>query len=306
VSTVLLSGASGFIGSQLVKSLAADGHQVVRLARRESKSSPATASVSWDPEKGQIDYEALARIAGGPEVVINLAGEPIAQRWTTQRRRRIRDSRVNGTRVLADAISRLSFKPRVFVSGSAIGYYGAQRNDEILDENSASGSDFLAQTARDWERATESAAKAGVRVVTPRTGVVLGRDGGALKRMLLPFQLGIGGRIGSGRQWMSWIALDDVVRALRFVVEAPNINGPVNLVAPEPVRNVDFAKVLGRVLGRPALVPLPSIALQVMFGSMAQNTILASQRVIPKRLAGTGFEFQHPRLEEALHFELRR
>lgn len=296
--TVLLSGASGFIGSQLAKSLAADGHRVVRLARK-----PSGDAVTWDPEAGRIDRDQLARV--GPDIVVNLAGEPIAQRWTARRRRRIRDSRVLGTTALAEALAALPTKPSVLVSGSAIGYYGAHRGDEPVDEDSSPGSGFLAQTARDWERATEPADQAGIRVVIARTGIVLGRDGGVLERMLLPFRLGAGGRLGSGKQWISWIAMDDMVRALRFLIDS-TVRGAVNLVAPEPVRNEELTKVLARVLHRPAVLPVPSFALELLFGTMADNTILASQRVAPKRLAGAGFEFRHPRLEEALRFELRR
>lgn len=305
MSTILLSGASGFIGSHLAKSLAADGHKVVHLARAGSGTAPAVArTVSWDPEAGRVDREALARAR--VDAVVNLAGEPIAQRWTPSRRRRIRESRVRGTTALAEALAALPVKPGVFVSGSAIGYYGARRGDEVLDEGAAPGSDFLAQTARDWENATEPASNAGIRVVTTRTGLVVGNHGGVLEPMLLPFRLGLGGRMGSGQQWMSWIALDDMVRALRFLVDTPAMRGPVNLVAPEPVRNAEFTKALGRVLGRPAILPVPVFALELLFGTMADNTILASQRVASKKLAGAGFTFRHPRLEEALRFELTR
>lgn len=305
MSTILLSGASGFIGSHLAESLAADGHEVVRLARAQGPSAPAVARiVSWDPEAGRVDREALARAR--VDAVVNLAGEPVAQRWTPRKRGQIRESRVRGTTALAEALAALPVKPGVLVSGSAIGYYGAQRGDAVLDEDSPAGTDFLAETARDWERATEPAAAAGIRVVTARTGLVVGKDGGVLERMLPPFRLGVGGRLGSGQQWMSWIALDDVVRALRFLVDTPSVRGPVNLVAPEPVRNAEFTKVLARVLGRPAVLPVPAFALELLFGTMADNTILASQRVTPKTLAGAGFTFRHPRLEEALRFELTR
>jgi hypothetical protein len=307
VSTVLISGASGFIGSHLAKALAADGHRVVRLARRESRPVPGAAvaeSVGWDPEVGEIDRGALAKVQ--PDAAVNLAGEAIAKRWTSERRRRIRESRVRGTTALAQAIAALPVKPKVLVSGSAIGYYGAHRGDELLDEDSASGTDFLAKTARDWEHATNAAADAGIRVVLQRTGLVLGAGGGVLERMLPAFRLGLGGRLGDGRQWMSWIALDDAIRAIRFLIDTAALVGPVNLVAPEPARNEEFTKTLARVLGRPAPLPVPALALGLAFGSMAENTILASQRVVPKRLAGAGFEFRHPRLDEALRFELRR
>jgi uncharacterized protein (TIGR01777 family) len=213
---------------------------------------------------------------------------------------------VRGTAALADALGDSPTKPSVFLSGSAIGYYGAHRGEELVDESSAPGPDFLAQTARDWERATERAAGAGIRVVVLRTGLVVARGGGLLSRMLLPFRLGVGGRLGSGTQWMSWIAMEDVVRAIRFLVDTASTSGPMNLVAPEPVRNIEFTQTLARVLHRPAILPVPAILLELLFGTMADNTILSSQRVIPKRLAGAGFVFRHPRLEDALRFELRR
>ena len=299
MTTVLLSGASGFIGSRLARSVADDGNRVVALTRRA-----LAGAVRWDAESGRIDTDALARVS--PDVVINLAGEPIARRWTGARMRRIRDSRVNGTRALATALAALPRKPRVFVSGSAIGYYGAHRGDEPIDEQSAPGTDWLADVAGEWERAASPASDAGIRTVLARTGIVLGRDGGALERMLPPFYLGAGGRIGSGKQWMSWISLEDTVRAMQFLAEQPAVAGPVNLVAPEPVQNEDFAATLGAVLRRPAVIPVPALALRLAFGRMADDTILASQRVMPKRLAGAGFEFRHPHLEDALRFELRR
>ena len=300
MATYLISGASGFIGSHLAGALAADGHQVIRLKRGRAGDS----DVPWDPEAGVVEQERLSRAR--PDVVINLAGEPIAQRWTSGRKRRIRTSRVNGTRALATALASLTHKPSALVSGSAIGYYGAHRGDAILHEGSASGSDFLAETAREWEHATASATEAGIRVVTPRTGIVLGVDGGALAKMLPPFKLGVGGRIGSGQQWMSWIALSDMVAALRFAADSASLRGPVNFVSPDAVRNSEFTDTLAKVLGRPAMIPVPEIALQLAFGEMAKNTILASQHVVPKKLAGAGFQFRHPRLEDALRYELRR
>jgi uncharacterized protein (TIGR01777 family) len=260
--------------------------------------------VRWDPVAGDIDSDALARVR--PDAVVNLAGEPLAQWWTAKRRQTIRDSRVKGTSLLARSLAALPEKPKVFVSGSAMGYYGAHRGDELLDEDSAPGSDFLAETALAWEEATRPAADAGMRVVLPRTGLVIGKDGGVLGRMLLPFRLGVGGRLGGGRQWMSWVALDDVVRALRFFIETATVSGALNVVAPEPVQNAEFTRTLARVLKRPAILPLPSTALELVFGTMADSTLLASQRISPKRLAGAGFVFRHPRLEEALRFELTR
>jgi uncharacterized protein (TIGR01777 family) len=261
-------------------------------------------AVLWDAATGKIDTRKLARVQ--PEIVINLAGENIAQRWTPQTRRLIRDSRVIGTRALSQALALLEVRPRAFVSGSAIGYYGAHRGAKVLDESSGPGTDFVAQVARDWERGTEPAAKVGIRVACLRTGLVLGEGGGVLARMLPIFRLGAGGRLGHGRQWMSWIAMTDVVRAIRHLAEVSTMVGAVNVVAPEPVTNADFTATLARVLGRPAFLPVPKFALELVFGVMADDTILASQRVVPERLAGDGFTFRHPRLEEALRFELRR
>jgi uncharacterized protein (TIGR01777 family) len=303
VSTILIGGASGFIGTRLTEALRADGHRVVRLARK-SRARVAPEDVHWVPETGEIDQDALARAR--PNMVVNLAGEPIAQRWTSRTKDRIYTSRVRGTTALASAIAALDTPPSTFVSGSAIGYYGAHRGDEVLEENSASGSDYLAEVARDWERSTQPAADAGIRVVTLRTGIVLGRDGGALARLLLPFRLGVGGRIGTGRQWMSWISREDCVRAIRYALDTATLRDGTNVVAPNPVRNMEFAKTLARVLRRPAFIPTPAIGLELIFGSMARNTILADQRVVPQKLAGAGFEFRHPRLEDALRFELRR
>ena len=299
MATILLSGATGFIGSRLARTLAADGHRVVALSRRASPNG-----IAWHPDRKQLnasDIEALR-----PDAVINLAGEPIARRWTAERRRAIRDSRVNGTSLLASVLAGMSRKPQVFLSGSAIGYYGASRGDEILTEDSPGGDDFLAEVTAAWESATRPALEAGIRVVTARTGIVLARDGGAFQRMLLPFELGGGGRLGNGRHWMSWISMEDMVRALQFFMESPGIAGAVNCVAPAPVRNAEFAATLGRVLHRPSLLPVPAFVLRTLFGTMADQTILSSQRVVPEKLAGAGFEFRHPRLEDALRFEIRR
>jgi uncharacterized protein (TIGR01777 family) len=297
MSRVLVSGASGFIGSHLVASYGSDGHTVTRLARRGE-------GVRYEAERGVIDRKELERAE--PDIVVNLAGAPIPQRWTAHQKRRIRESRIVGTAALASALAVLVRKPAVLVSGSGIGYYGAHRGDELLDETSSAGDDFLATTAREWEDATRPASDAGIRVVLVRTGIVLGAKGGALKKMLLPFRFGAGGPIGDGRQWMSWIDIDDMVRALRFVGDSAHVSGAVNAVAPNAVQNVEFARVLGRMLHRPAVLPLPAFALRVAFGEMADNAILASQRVVPKKLAGAGFEFRHPQLEDALRSELTR
>lgn len=301
MSTVLVSGASGFLGSAVSAVLRAEGHRVVPMIRR---GAPSGDAVPWQPETGNIDREALARTA--PDVVINFAGEPIAQRWTDDRKLKIRESRIRGTTALAKALAALERKPGVFVSGSAIGYYGAQRGDEALDESSTAGDDYLAQTARDWEAAAAPAAAAGIRLALVRTGLVLGVNGGVLQKMLLPFQMGVGGQLGDGKQWMSWISLEDYARAVQFVIANAAMSGAANFVAPEPVRNDEFTRTLGRVLNRPAVLPVPSFALDIFFGNMANETMLASQRVLPKKLAGAGFEFRHPQLENALRAELTR
>jgi uncharacterized protein (TIGR01777 family) len=236
---------------------------------------------------------------------VHLAGEPIGQRWTSSVRRRIRESRIAGTRLIATSIASLSHPVRVFVSGSAMGIYGS-RGDELLDEASAVGRDFLAELAANWEAEADRAAPAGVRIVKLRTGLVLSPRGGALARLLLPFRLGVGGRVGSGRQWVSWIALSDTVRAIRHVMESDGLIGPVNLAAPNPVTNAKLTSTLAKVLHRPALVPVPAAALRVVFGEMSDATLLASQRMQPRRLLESGFQFDHPTLESALRYELGR
>jgi uncharacterized protein (TIGR01777 family) len=295
--SVAITGATGLIGSALVSRLRAGGTRVLRLMRRTSRE--ATDDVVWDPMQRLLPRERLE----GVDAIVHLAGAPIAQRWTAARKRGIRESRVRGTALIADTIAAMERKPRVLVSGSAVGYYG-DRGDEQLDEHSAPGADFLAGVAGEWERATAPAADAGVRVVLMRTGVVLSPRGGALGKLLLPFRLGVGGRIGSGRQWMSWIALDDHLRAIEYALASTMLSGAVNFVAPNPVTNAEFATTLGRVLTRPAFVPVPRFALELIYGEMARATILAGQRVLPKALAHAGFEYAHPTLEQALRFEL--
>lgn len=298
-SFVAITGASGLIGHALQARLRLDGKRVRCLTR--SARSDRADDIVWDPMRGKLDPRDLE----GAEAVVHLAGEPIAQRWTGARREAIRESRVRGTELLARAIVALDVKPKVFLSGSAVGYYG-DRGDEAVDEESAPGTDFLAGVARDWEHATAAANDAGVRVVLLRTGVVLSPHGGMLERLLPPFRLGVGGPIGSGRQWISWIALDDYLRAVEHAMATTALHGPVNLVAPNPVTNAEFAATLGRVLGRPALVPVPSFALELLYGEMARATILAGQRVMPKVLLRNGFHFAHPTLDEALRFEMAR
>jgi len=293
----VVSGATGLIGSRLVPALATSGFTVRRLVRRQ----PSNASeFRWDPTGGTIDATAL----DGAEIIVNLAGETIGKRWTTERRRRIRDSRVNGTALLANAIANAAQPPRVLFNASAVGIYGS-RGDEALDENSTYGSDFLASVCVEWEAATKPAEATGVRVIIGRNALVLSPDGGALAPMQTAFNLGLGGRLGDGRQWMSWIARTDIVRAILFLIATDAARGAVNLAAPNPVQNAQFVRILGSVLRRPALIPVPAIALRTIFGEMAEGTLLASQRIRPKRLLELGFEFQFPTLEAALREELR-
>jgi uncharacterized protein (TIGR01777 family) len=235
--------------------------------------------------------------------VIHLAGASVAERWTAAQKRAIRESRVQSTRLVAETLARMSSRPAVLVCGSAVGIYG-DRGDEVLEETSALGDDFLADVGREWEGATVAARDAGVRVVHLRTGIVLNPGGGALGKMLLPFQAGVGGRLGGGTQWMSWISREDWIGAAHFALQTPTLQGAVNLTAPEPVTGATFASTLARVLHRPALFPVPAIALTTMFGEMARGTILASQRALPLALEGAGFRFAHPTLASALRFEL--
>jgi uncharacterized protein (TIGR01777 family) len=296
--TVVVSGASGLLGSALLPALTAAGWGHRSLVRR----APAAGEVRWDPAEGTIDAEALA----GVTAAVHLAGEPIAEgRWTADRKARIRRSRVQGTRLLAASLARLPARPEVLVSASAIGIYG-DRGDELLDEDSALGTDFLAEVGKEWEAATAPARDAGIRVVHLRFGIILAADGGALPRMVKPFLLGAGGPIGNGRQWMSWIAIEDAVRIVLRSLEDARMTGPVNAVSPNPVRNSEFAERLGQVLHRPALVPVPAFALRLLFGEMADAALLASQRVAPARLLEGGFEFRHPTLPEALRTVLDR
>ncbi len=290
---ILISGASGLIGSALVARSTALGHVPVALARGEHVPP---AAVRWDPADDAFD----ATAAEGADAVIHLAGENIAGgRWTRERMRRIRDSRVVGTRLLAEGIARLERKPRVWVGASAIGAYG-DRGDEILDEDSAPGQGFLADVCREWEAASEPVEAAGVRRVLLRTGAVLTPKGGALAKMLTPFKLGIAGVIGSGEQWMSWITLDDLCGIFERALQAEDMRGVFNAVAPEPVQNHEFTKTLGKVLHRPTVLPLPAIAARLAFGKLADALLLASTRVVPRRLLDAGHSFAHPTLEPAL------
>lgn len=287
------------IGTALTRSLGAQGHSVSRLVRR----TPASADeIAWDPAAGTID---AARLEGF-DAVVHLAGENIAEgRWTSAKRDRIRDSRVQGTTLLAKTLASLEDEPKVLVSASAIGFYGDRGEDEQF-EDADPGHGFLPDVCAAWENAANPAREAGIRVVHPRIGVVLGRDGGALAKMLFPFKMGVGGPIGSGRNWMSWISLDDQVRVIERAIEDESLSGPVNSCAPEPVRFADFARVLGKVLRRPAFVRTPAIAMRLALGAMVDDLLLASIRVSPRKLSMTGFEFEHPDLETALRAILER
>lgn len=290
---VAITGASGFLGQSLIPFLTTGGHRVRRIGRGDGNDA------RWDPRRGAIDASAL----NGVDAVIHLAGAPIAERWTASHRRAIRESRVKSTRLIAESMAKMPTRPKVLLSGSAVGYYGS-RGDELLDESSAAGEDFAGEVAREWEAATAPARDAGIRTVLMRTGIVLNPAGGALAKMLPPFQAGVGGKLGSGAQWMSWISREDWIGAVYFALMQEAVQGPLNLTAPEPVTAATFASTLGRLLRRPALLPVPEFALTALFGEMARGTILASQRALPRALEAAGFQFAHPTLSSALRFEL--
>lgn len=295
---IAITGASGLIGSSLVPALTVAGHRVTRLVR----SAPEADEIPWNPATGELDPVRLEGMDG----VVHLAGENIAGGWwTTERKRRILESRVQGTRLLAGVLAGLKSPPRVLVSASAVGYYG-DRGDSILTEESPPGEGFLAGVAEAWESATELARVVGIRVVNLRLGIVLTPAGGALAQMLRPFGLGLGGPLGNGRQWMSWIALDDAIGALLHTLAIETLTGPVNAVAPEPVTNADFTRTLGRVLHRPTGFRVPAPVLRLTLGEMADALLLSSTRVFPHRLQESGYRFHHPSLEGALRHVLAR
>jgi uncharacterized protein (TIGR01777 family) len=286
------------VGKALLETLRKNAHSATVLLRPDTHIPDdfKFGRVGWDPAKGYIDAEALHRL----DAVVHLAGENIAGgRWTPARKAAILESRVGSTRLLCEAVANHQTPPKTLVCASAIGYYG-DRGQEIMTEESAAGTDFLADVCKQWEAATAPAVNAGIRVVNLRIGVVLSTKGGALAKMLTPFKLGLGGRIGTGSQFMSWITLDDMVRAIGFALEEESLSGPVNAVAPRPVTNAEFTRTLGRVLGRPTLFPMPGFAARLAFGEMADALLLASTRVQPARLESAGFTFKHPELEEGL------
>ena len=295
---ILISGASGLVGTSVADALRKDGHAVGKFVRTGGTARDGDAR--WDPASGTVDLAAME----GADAVICLSGASVGEgRWTPERKKVLRSSRVDLTRVLVDSLGRLKQKPRVFIAASAIGYYG-NRSDEILTESSTAGNNFIAQLARDWEAESMRAEGAGIRTVILRFAVILSAKGGALGRMILPFKLGAGGRLGSGKQWMSWVALEDVVEIVRAVIADERMRGPVNVAAPGPVQNAEFTRVLAKVLHRPAILPAPALALRIALGEMADGLLLSSQRVIPEKLRAAGYRFRFENLEGALRAAL--
>ena len=289
---IAIAGASGLVGSALIPSLTHDGATITRLVR----STPKSGEIEWHPNQDHLNVQSLE----GFDVIINLAGENIAGgRWTDEQKRKIRDSRVSGTHLLSEAIAKMSVKPSAFLCASATGIYG-DRDDEILDEQSESGGGFLAGVCREWEKACEPAIKAEVRVVNLRLGPVIAREGGMLAKLLTPFKMGMGGKVGSGKQYISWVGLDDVVNAIKLAINDQSIRGPLNIVSPNPVTNEEFTRTLGHVLNRPTALAVPAFAARLAFGEMADEMLMASQKVLPRKLSANGFQFQYPELEEAL------
>lgn len=291
---ILITGSHGLVGSALEPALANAGHTVIRMIRPPMK--PDEKKILWDPQVGYVDKDKLE----GFDVVVHLAGENIAAgRWTVEKKARIRDSRVKGTRLLAETLSGLKHKPKILASASAIGFYGS-RGTEVMNEKSSPGSGFLAGVCTEWEAAAEPAREAGINVVYLRFGIILSPKGGALARMLMPFKLGVGGKIGSGFQYMSWVSINDAVNAILYVLNNKNLSGPLNIVSQQPVTNLEFTTALGKVLSRPTVFPLPAFAAKIALGEMANELLLSSTCVIPSRLVRSGFTFKHNNIEEAL------
>lgn len=295
---IVVSGASGMLGEAICAFLSTGGHRVDRLVRRPP--APGSTDIQWEPATGRLDPAALE----GVDAVIHLAGETIAQRWTPQTMKAILDSRKQGTRLLAETIAGLAQKPKVFISASAVGYYGDRGDEPVDEEDRTAGTSFLAEVCQAWELASVPARDAGVRTVNLRFGVVVTPRGGALARMMPPFELGLGGPIGSGAQWMSWIGLDDVLGAVLHVLKTESLAGPVNATSPQPVTNREFTRMLGQALHRPTLFPLPAAVVLTLFGDMGKAVLLEGQRVVPGKLLETGFRFETPYLAEALRWEL--
>jgi uncharacterized protein (TIGR01777 family) len=294
---IAMTGSSGLIGSALTARFGHDGHVITRVVRGAGVRDPRHRTMVWDPAAGVIDRAGLE----AHDAVVHLAGEDIAAgRWTRARKQVIRESRIRGTRLLCETLAGLAHKPRVLVTASGVGYYGTREPDECVDETSVRGAGFLSDLVRDWEQATTPAKAAGIRVVHTRFGIVLSPRGGALAKMLPVFRMGLGGKVGSGRQVMSWIALDDVPSVMLHVIEHDSLSGPVNVVSPHAVTNAEFTRIVGQVLGRPAILPLPGFAARLLFGEMADALLLGGAHVIPRRLQDTGYRFAYPRLEQAL------
>ncbi len=292
---ILITGSTGLVGSALCQDLVRAGHTVCRLIRPGTSAAAARNApgfdVNWIPATGELGGAAV-----GADAVVNLAGAPIAdRRWTPQRKELLRTSRIDSLRALVAALAKMSARPRVLVSASATGYYG-NRGDETLTEASAPGNDFLSVTAKDWEAEAIKAEALGIRVVRARFGVILSKDGGALPQMMRPFKFGVGGKLGSGKQWLSWITLDDTVAILRLALENANLSGPINIVSPQPVTNAEFTKTLAAAIHRPALFPAPAFALRLILGEMADALLLSSQRALPAQLQKLNYQFQHPDL----------
>jgi uncharacterized protein (TIGR01777 family) len=291
---IIVSGASGLVGCALTSAFRAGNHSVFHLVRPGRPLAPQ--EIRWDPHSAHVDVPALE----AADAVIHLNGANISERrWTPQRKEILRGSRIDSTRVLVDSLAQLRQKPGAFVSASAVGYYG-DRGEELLTESSEAGHDFLSLLARDWEAEANRAAQSGIRTVILRFGVILSDQGGALPQMIRPFRFGAGGPLGNGRQWLSWITLEDVVGIVRFAIDNSQLFGPVNVVAPQPLRNADFARAAGRVLHRPAIFPAPKFALRLALGEMADALLLASQRAVPERLLAAKYPFQFPDLEATL------
>jgi hypothetical protein len=300
---ILMTGATGLVGTALVEALSRDGHTVCRLMRPHSEKREPSAGfdVAWNPGTGELGGAAV-----GPDAVVNLAGASIAGgRWTEKRKRLLRSSRIDTTQALVTAISKMAARPRVMISASAVGYYGS-RGDQPTTEESAPSDDFLARTSTEWEAEARKAEVLGIRVVLLRFGIILAKHGGALPQMMLPFRLSLGGKLGSGQQWMSWVALEDVVSVIQFALKNENVSGALNVVAPHPVQNAEFTKALAKAMRRPAFFPAPAFALRLALGrEMANALLLGSQRVVPQRLQFLGYRFRHPELNAALDAVLR-
>ena len=290
---ILLTGASGLVGKLLIPVLKKDDHQIVRLVRSKDQANENT--VYWSPLSGEIEVDRLRHI----DAVIHLAGEPIMGRWTDKKKERIRQSRADATHFLCKQLVQLTTVPRTLIAASAIGYYG-NRPDAWVDEDAPSGTGFLPEVCSAWEEATESARKGGIRVVNLRIGIVLSPDGGALAKMLTPFRLGMGGKIGDGKQYMSWLMLEELIGMIQFALRRESLSGPVNAVAPNPVTNLEMTRILGSLVHRPTIFAVPSLAVRILFGEMGIALLLAGARVKPVRLSEAGYEFKHPDLEQAL------